>query len=250
MPIAGKIYYFASRQGSNNGSAVILIHGAGGTHLHWPYNLRRLNGHRVLAPDLPGHGKSNGIGEQDIDKYAHGLVSWMQEVGVKKAAVIGHSMGGAIAQSIAINYPQLVERLVLISTGAVLPVNQDLLEKVSSPTTAPAALDLITKWSYSPQASPKLLKKAREQMGEIRPSVIYGDFLACNQFDSTKELSNIGAPTLILCGEEDKMTPLRFSKQLEASIPNARLTTIPSAGHMVMLEQPEIVSKMVFDFLQ
>jgi pimeloyl-ACP methyl ester carboxylesterase len=249
MPTAGNLYYFASKQEENDQPAVVLIHGAGGTHLHWPYNLRRLNNHRVLAPDLPGHGKSEGIGEQSIDIYAQGIADWLKEIGISKAVVIGHSMGGAIAQSLAFNHSKFVHSLVLISTGPVLPVNQDLLEKISFPATASAALDMITKWSYSKETNPKLIHQAREQMNAIRPTVIYGDLVACNHFNSTGRLSKIKAPTLILCGENDKMTPVNLSKQLEVSIPNASLSLIPNAGHMVMLEQPEIVAEEVINFL-
>jgi pimeloyl-ACP methyl ester carboxylesterase len=249
MPTAGSVYYFASKQEENNQPAVVLIHGAGGTHLHWPYNLRRMNNHRVLAPDLPGHGKSEGIGEQSIDSYAQVLADWLQEIGIKKAVFVGHSMGGAIGQSLALNHPKLVHGLVLVSTGPVLPVNQDLLEKISSPATSSAALDLITKWSYSRETDPKLIQQAREQMGAIRPTVIYGDFVACNHFNSTDRLSEIITPTLILCGDGDKMTPIHLSKQLNENIPNASLTLIPDAGHMVMIEQPERVAKEVMSFL-
>jgi pimeloyl-ACP methyl ester carboxylesterase len=249
MPTAGSIYYYASKQEENEHPAVVLIHGAGGTHLHWPYNLRRLNNHRVLAPDLPGHGKSEGIGEQSIDIYAEGIADWLQEIGIKKAVVIGHSMGGAIAQSLAFNHPKLVRGLILISTGPVLPVNQNLLEKISSPATASAALDLITKWSYSKETDQKLIQQAREQMNAIRPTVIYGDLVACDHFNSTGRLAKIKAPTLILWGEDDKMTPFHLSRQLEESISDASLTIIPDAGHMVMLEQPERVAEEVINFL-
>ena len=70
MPTAGDIYYFASKQGAATKPAVVLIHGAGGDHLHWPHNIRRLGEYRVFAPDLPGHGKSRGIGAQSIREYA------------------------------------------------------------------------------------------------------------------------------------------------------------------------------------
>jgi pimeloyl-ACP methyl ester carboxylesterase len=249
MPIAGNLYYYASKQEENDQPAVVLIHGAGGTHLHWPYNLRRLNNHRVLAPDLPGHGKSEGIGEQSIDIYAEGIADWLKEIKTKKVVVIGHSMGGAIAQSLAFNYPKLVKGLVLVSTGAVLPVNQDLLEKISSPATASAALDMITKWSYAKETDPKFIQQAREQMNAIRPTVIYGDLVACDHFNAAGRLAKIKAPTLILCGEDDKMTPLHLSKQLEDGIPDASLTLIPGAGHMAMLEQPERVAVEVTNFL-
>jgi pimeloyl-ACP methyl ester carboxylesterase len=249
MPTAGSIYYFASKAQEDDQPEVVLIHGAGGTHLHWPYNLRRLNNHRVLAPDLPGHGKSEGIGEQAIERYAQLIADWLEDIGVKQAAVVGHSMGGAIAQSLALSHPKMVGKLVLISTGAVLPVNPDLLEKISVPASAPSALDLIVKWSYAKGTDPTLLQQAREQMDAIRPTVIYGDFVACSRFDTTEQLSKIKAPTLVLCGEADKMTPIHFSKQLQENIPNATLVTIPEAGHMIMIEQPEKVAEEILNFL-
>jgi len=249
MPTAGRIYYFASKPQGEEQPYVVLIHGAGGTHLHWPHNLRRLEHHRVLAPDLPGHGKSDGIGEQSIGRYTELVADWLAEIGVERATVVGHSMGGAIAQTLALQFPQLVERLVLVSTGAVLPVNQDLLEKASRPATAPAAMDMIVKWSFNKGTDPKLLQAARKQMGTIRPAVLSGDFIACSRFDTTGQLGKISAPTLVLCGEADVMTPLRFSQQLQAGIPHAQLVTIPNTGHMLMLEQPEAAAKAIQDFL-
>ncbi len=107
-------------QTGKNKSAVVLLHGAGGTHLHWPYNLRRLNNYKIYAPDLPGHGKSAGLGMQSVGKYADAVAEWITSVGIKKAVIAGHSMGGAIAQTLAIEYPKLVSGLILVATGAKL----------------------------------------------------------------------------------------------------------------------------------
>ena len=148
MPFAGGLYYFTSQQNGDKGSpAVVLIHGAGGTHLHWPYNLRRLNNHRVFAPDLPGHGKSAGLGKQSVEKYAETIADWMNAIGLDQALMVGHSMGGAIAQTLAVRYPEMVTGLVLIGTGARLEVNQELLYKFSTPSSTPAAIDLVVKLS-------------------------------------------------------------------------------------------------------
>ncbi len=249
MPTSGGLYFFASQQEVEDQPAIILIHGAGGTHLHWPYNLRRLNHHRIFAPDLPGHGKSEGLGEQSIDKYAQAIANWMDAAGIKKAIVGGHSMGGAIAQTLALQSPQKVSGLILVGTGSVLRVNPDLLEMLSNPATTPAALDLVTKWSYAPGTDPKLLAQVREQMDATRPAVMHGDYLACSKFDVTSQLSQIKTPTLILCGELDKMTPIHLSQQLQTSISGAKLVLIPEAGHMVMLEQPEAVAAAVIAFI-
>ena len=249
VPTANGIYYFASKSNGNGKSAVVLLHGAGGNHLHWPYNLRRLADYKIYAPDLPGHGKSAGLGMQSVEKYADAIAEWLAALEIKKAIIAGHSMGGAIAQTMAINYPKLVKGLILVATGARLSVNEDLLHKLSTPASAPAALELILKWSWMPGTDEKLLKKVQEQMLEVRSSVIYGDYLACNNFDLTGKLGKIKAPTLVIAGEQDKMTPLDLLLQLENGIKHAQLAIVPEAGHMVMLEKPEQVAREVESFL-
>jgi pimeloyl-ACP methyl ester carboxylesterase len=249
MPTADGIYYFASKSNGNGKIPIVLLHGAGGNHLHWPHNLRRLADHKVFAPDLPGHGKSSGIGMQSIQKYAEAIANWMEAIEIKKAVIGGHSMGGAIAQTLALEYPKLVSGLILVATGAKLSVNQDLLHKLSTPASTPAAIDFIIKWSWMPGTDKKLLEKVQEQMLEVRSSVVYGDYLACNNFDLTDSLNKIKAPTLLIAGEQDKMTPLDLQQQLENGIKQAELTVIPEAGHMVMLEKPDLVAKEARSFL-
>jgi len=249
MPTAGEIYYFASKNGDNR-PALVLIHGAAGMHLQWPYTLRRLNDYRVYAPDLPGHGKSEGLGRQSIEKYAEAIAAWMDHVGIKKAVIAGHSMGGAIAQTMATEYAEKVSALILISTGAKLAVNPSLLEKLSIPSSTPAAIDLILKWSWSSGTNGKLIERDREQKLSLRSAVIYGDYLACSKFDVTDKLGKIKVPTLVIVGDNDKMTSIDLNKQLENGIKNAKLTIIPNGGHMVMLEKPNAVADAAFNFLQ
>jgi pimeloyl-ACP methyl ester carboxylesterase len=87
-------------------------------------------------------------------------------------------------------------------------------------------------------------------MAETRPDVLYGDLLACDDFDATARLAKIRQPVRILCGSEDRMTPLRQSQALAAAIPGARVEAIPHAGHMVMIEQPEAVATSLADFIE
>jgi pimeloyl-ACP methyl ester carboxylesterase len=86
-------------------------------------------------------------------------------------------------------------------------------------------------------------------MDEIRPSVLHGDLVACNNFDILDSLSGLKTPTLVICGQEDEMTPLRYSQYLSDNITAAKLSPIPDAGHMVMLEQPQLVAKSIREFL-
>ena len=78
MPTAGEMYYFTSKSNGGKEPILVLIHGAGGNYLHWPHNLRRLNYHKVYAPDLPGHGKSRGLGQQSVHSYAESIAAWMK----------------------------------------------------------------------------------------------------------------------------------------------------------------------------
>jgi pimeloyl-ACP methyl ester carboxylesterase len=121
---------------------------------------------------------------------------------------------------------------------------------LSTPSTTPTAIDKVIKWSWSPDTDPKLLNKVREQMLETRSAVIYGDYLACNNFDLTSRLHEIEVPALIIAGDRDKMTPLYLNEQLKKGMKQADLAVIPDGGHMVMLEQPQAVAGKIYDFVQ
>jgi pimeloyl-ACP methyl ester carboxylesterase len=86
-------------------------------------------------------------------------------------------------------------------------------------------------------------------MAETRSSVLYGDFLACDEFDIRDRLEEIRQPTLIVCGTDDQMTPVRQAQFLVSGIPNSMLKLIPNAGHMVMLEQPQMVAAAISEFV-
>jgi pimeloyl-ACP methyl ester carboxylesterase len=250
MPLIADIYYHVySGDEEGNKPPIVLIHGAGGNHLYWPSEIRRLLGYRVYALDLPGHGKSGGRGLQSITAYAHRVLDWLEAIGLNKPVFVGHSMGSAIALSLAIECPQYVRGLGLIGSGARLRVAPELLESASSPTTFHSAVAAIVNLSFSSKSPPRLAELSARRMFEIRPSVLHRDFLACDAFDETQRIGEIQQPVLILCGEEDKMTPLRSAHFLASSLPKARLEIIPDAGHMVMLEQPKAVADSLLRFL-
>lgn len=251
MPISGDIYYHLY-EGSQEGQkpSMVLLHGAGGNHLYWPPDVRRLSGYRVYAIDLPGHGKSGGRGQQSIGAYCDCILSWMEDVKLHSAVFIGHSMGSAIVMALALEQPQHVLGLGLIGAGARLQVSNILLETASSPTTFHNAIDTIVSWSFAPQTSEQLKDLAAKRMTDIRYSVLYSDLLACNAFDVTEHVDKLQCPTLVMCGEQDKMTPKRYSQFLADRIPHSQLAVIPDAGHMVMIEQPAIVAESILAFLE
>lgn len=249
MPVASDIYYYYFQGGDLDSLPMVLLHGAGGSHLYWPPEIRRLIGMRVFSPDLPGHGKSGHRGQQSITAYAKLVSEWLEGLEISRAYFIGHSMGSAIALTLAANYSHQVAGLGLIGAGARMRVRRDILEDCANPTTFHKAVDSLITGAFSQQASPRLVELATKRMLETRPSVLHGDLLACHEFDLTERLGEILAPTQVVCGSDDLLTPLRSSQFLSGAIPVATLKVIPDAGHMVMLEKPIETASVLQDFL-
>ncbi len=249
MPLIQNFHYFAHNEQDFSRPAVILLHGAGGNHLYWPPELRRMPGQRLYALDLPGHGKSGGIGRHAIAEYAQDVLEFLDAIKVRKAIFVGHSMGGAIALHLAIHHPSRTLGLALVASAPRLHVSPLLMENSAAPATFPLAVEAVIKWSFSLQADARLRETARQRLAEVRPSVLHGDFLACETFDESGALGRIKAPTFILCGTEDKMTPLHLSEQMQRRIKNSLLQKIDGAGHMLMLEEPARVASLLQIFL-
>lgn len=242
-----RIWYAVNHKPVESQRTLILIHGAGGSHLSWPPQLRAIDGWNVLAPDLPGHGRSEGPGCDSIDGYAAAMTGLFDTLGIEKVVLCGYSMGGAVALWMALNHPDKVDRLILMSTGANLPVAPAILNGLA--TDRENTLSLITHWSFGPNAVQHLRQLTLDMMRKTGPEAIQCDFNACNEFDVRDRLGEIQAPTLVICGTADKMTPLKYSQFLADQIPQASLITIEDGGHMMALEQPDAVSKVVLNFL-
>ncbi len=251
MPVSGNLYYSHHHDMGVEAPPLVLIHGAGGMHLSWPAEIRRLRGYSVYAVDLPGHGKSETTdGQQTIGDYARYILQWLESIHLRRAVFVGHSMGSAIALALAIHHPEYVVGLGLIGAGARLKVNPELLKYAADTTTFLKAADLLVACSFSANTSPSLIGLVTKRMEGTRQSVLYGDLLACDRFDVMDKLGSIQQRALVLCGADDQMTPVRYAQYLAGSLPAAQLSVIPGAGHMVMLEQPQAVADSLFAFLK
>jgi pimeloyl-ACP methyl ester carboxylesterase len=247
LDLDGEQIYYALHRNRSDGAPVLLIHGAGENHLIWPIGLRRLPGTIVFAIDLPGHGKSAGRGYSTIEKYAAWIGSFMEAARLDRAILIGHSMGGAIAQLCGLKYPDRVSSLILVATSAKLRVAPPLLQLAGSDFSA--AVDLVSQWEWGPLVPGEIRQLGKQQLLQIRPEVLLDDYRACDAFDVRDRLSEISAPTLIIAGEADQMTPLKHAAFLAEQLPRARLVAVPQAGHMVMVEAAEIVTRAVAEFV-
>ncbi len=247
MPTAAGLAY-EDHGGGGEGPPLVFVHGAGGSRLHWPPTLRRLSGFRCLALDLPGHGQSSGEGAASIGEYVRGLDEWRQALGFGRACLVGHSMGGAIALTAALEAPGWVSGLVLIGAGARLPVNPRLLEGTADPNRFDDTVEQILRWSFGPRAAPRLVELARRRLHETGPGVLHRDFLACSVFDVQARLGALHLPTLLVWGAQDRMTPLARTEELARGIEGSTTAVVEGAGHMVMLEKPADVEATLREF--
>jgi pimeloyl-ACP methyl ester carboxylesterase len=227
---------------------VVFIHGAGGTHQHWLYQVRDLSQSPSYALDLPGHGRSEGAGRDSISGYGDWLVAFLDAAGLQQAVLVGHSMGGAIALDVVVRYPDRVAGLGLVATGARLRVAPAILDGIRQDKEA--AVRLITDWSYGPEVPAEMVRLGRRQMSETPGDVLYGDFAACDAFDVMGRLEEIASPALIMCGTKDQMAPSKYSIYLRDQIAGATLRLVEGAGHMLMLEKPQSVVQALEAFLQ
>ncbi len=251
MPFTKGIHYsfHQPKEIKTSRPPLILIHGAGGSFLSWHPYLRRLEDETVYTLDLPGHGESQAEGRNSIEDYAWEIARFMEDVEIESAVIAGLSMGSGIALTMALKYPQKVIALALLGSGAKLRVAQTTRDTVGVIETFASAVDEINRACFSSYAPDHLIALSKKGMLNTGPSVLLKDFLACNQFDITDQLSKIHVPTLILCGAEDAMTPPKHSHYLKDQLPNAQLHILEKTGHMLTLEQPEAVAKLMKQFL-
>ncbi len=236
-----KIYY---RENKGHSIPVIFIHGAGGNGSLWGYVLKNLKGIHAIAPDLPWHGESSGNPFGEISSYADFVHQFITEKGIEKCVLAGHSMGGAITLELAVKEKPYLKGIVLISTGAKLRVSPLVFESLSN---LESHIDEFTSFLLKDENLKSLMKDALLKSGA---GVLKADFTACNRFDLMEKISEIKIPALILCGDNDFMTPLKYSEYMHEKIKNSRLVPVSGAGHMLMLEAPELVAEEITFFIR
>lgn len=248
LDINGKpLFYFEYRVSTSEVPPLLLIHGAGGQHVHWPPSIRRLGGVQTFAPDLPGHGKSRGKGHDTMAAYAWDLLALMEALDVPRFIAVGHSMGGGIAQQLALDAQDRVAGLVLLATGMTLPVSERILDNVLDDPDS--VIDFVIKYAYSLDAEEDLRQLGRQAMKTIDPAVLDADYRACSAFDMRGKLGDLTCPALIIGAEKDKMSPPAFQQELAEALVDAEYVLLEGSGHMIPVEYPEAVAYIISDWL-
>ncbi len=248
------------------GSPVILIHGLMDSALNWSKNIDVLaQTHRVWAIDLIGFGFSSRVTAPtySLKYFARTVREFMDAQGIERANIVGHSLGGAVALELALAEPARVERLILIAPGTYV-------------VNLPLALNLAARVPYIPRAligmamtsTRARLSAQRNALGNpahfdpqaartyTRPLHVKGTADALVAMASSPRasdlpagLKNISAPTLILWGAKDLAVPVEHGGHHERNLPNAEFVILEGAGHTPQLEYPDVINRLVVDFL-
>lgn len=242
---------------------VIFLHGVLNDHSVWILQTRSLahHGWNVLAPDLPGHGRSAGEPPASVEAAADFVLALMDAAGVARAALVGHSFGALIALEAAARAPARVSHLVLVGVAFPMKVSPVLLE--ASQHDPEKAIALVNIFSHSTLAPPPsalgpgtwLYGGMRALMrrvlaGNRRVNLFHTGFKACDGYtggDAAMPL--VSAPTLFILGRQDQMTPPKAAQSLVRAARHGTVVMVPG-GHQMMLEAPDAVLAALREFLQ
>ncbi|MFW9778120.1 MAG: alpha/beta fold hydrolase [Candidatus Heimdallarchaeota archaeon] len=229
---------------------LVFIHGAGEDKTQWNYQIPFFLqiGWGILALSLPGHGGSPDISSTSILEYAKIVYEIITSLNLRNVTLVGRSMGGAVSMQIILSYKAFcIKRAVLIATGAKLRV-------------APLFFDLISEdfenyrrvsveYMFDKDATPEIKERYDKELERNGKEILVKDFKACDQFDVLLKLQQIQIPSLIICGENDKMTPLKYSRYLRENLGGkSRLEIISNAGHYVHQSAFKVVNQLIYEF--
>lgn len=219
----------------------IFIHGSGGGIESWELQEPRFDGAMVIG--LPGHPAGRPL--RSVGGYAEWVGAAIADVPGPKV-LVGHSLGGAIALQVVLNEPELVAGLVIVSSGARIPVPASLVEAARADVDAEARRLLRKGWF---EIDDDTLDLEAGRIAQVGGETLAMDYEACDSWDVSDRLHEVRHPTMVLVGDEDVITPPSRSEELVTGIDGAILARIPRAAHWLMKEQPHTVDRLIAGFL-
>jgi pimeloyl-ACP methyl ester carboxylesterase len=250
---SGRISY----REAGSGPALMLMHGLGGNARTWERQLDALSAsRRVIAWDAPGYGGSDDLAP-DVETYARAGLALMDALGVRTAALCGHSMGGVIATRLAALAPERIERLVLSCSllGDGRPAGGPLADGYAAriadfETMSPAEFGQARAVSMtSPKTSPEIRAHVAAIIGELRPEGFAAGCRLLNDADNAAAAAGLRMPVLVISAADDVVVTAARVDALAACIAGHRRVVIPDAGHAPYLEAAQTYNDVLMGFL-
>ncbi|MBL0943821.1 MAG: alpha/beta hydrolase [Hydrogenophaga sp.] len=248
-----------------SGPTVLMLHGIGGGHLAFAPQVETLAGagYRAIAWDMPGYGRSAPIEPYTFKGLAQSCVDLIDALQCESVVLVGHSMGGMVAQEVVARRPDKVSRLVLAGTSAAFGKRTDgrsaeawaqqFIAQRTAPLDAGKSMaevaQVLVPQMTGPGALPEGLRLAEHCMGGV-PAATYRRALECLvTFDRQQQLADIRVPTLLIGGEFDRVAAPAVMKQMGEAIPRARYAELKGIGHLMNLEAPDDFDGLLLGFL-
>ncbi|HSR11519.1 MAG TPA: alpha/beta hydrolase [Thermodesulfobacteriota bacterium] len=247
-------------QEEGQGFPLVLVHGLNGDLTGWalvsPYFSRE---YRVIAPDVRGHGGTSKPDQPySVKGFSQDLYGFMRGLDLSRVHLLGLSMGGAIAQQFALDHPEMIRSLILVSTFSAIEGRAQqaflCLKDALKRGGYPAFFDEVVALAFTPEyiaSHPGPIAELKEKRIRINsPAAIGRAADACKAFNVKKEISRIAAPTLVVSGREDVFTPIDLAQHIHESIRGSEWKIIDGVGHNVYIEKPAELAGAVLDFLK
>ena len=219
----------------------MFIHGAGRTPASWGPQLARFEG--ALAVALPGH--PDGAPLLGTEAMAEWVIAEIEEI-PGPLVMVGHSLGGAVALEIALRRPDLVAGLVLVSTGARLPVPDEAIARIDADFEGECARMVEESWLHH---EPDLIRRGTNSVISMGPESLRADYLSARDHDLRGKLGGVDVPAMVMSGESDALVPTWLSEELADELPGASLAIIAEAAHVPQLERPDMIDLLIAAFL-
>lgn len=214
----------------------IFIHGSGGDHRAWRHQTACFDGALVL--DLPGHPEGTPL--RDVGEIARVVAASIADV-AGPVALVGHSLGGAVALEVARTRPELVDALVIVASGARLPVPERVMAGLRE-SFEMECTRLLEGFFARPDG---VAVEVAEALAAAGPETLEADYEACRSVDLRGALDDITAPALVIAGADDPLTPVWLSEELARELPMAEMAVVADARHMPMVDAPETVNMLI-----
>jgi 3-oxoadipate enol-lactonase len=241
-------------------TTVLMLHGVGGGHLAFAPQVETLAsaGYRAIAWDMPGYGRSAPIEPYTFKGLAQSCIALIDSLKCGDVALVGHSMGGMVAQEVVARRPELVSKLVLCGTSPAFGKpdgewQRAFLAERTAPLDAGQSMEQLAQTlvprMVGPGSLPEGVRLATHCMGLV-PASTYRRALECMlTFDRRANLGNIRVPTLLLAGEFDRNAPPAMMKKMAQSIPGSTFMEMAGIGHLLNLEAPDDFDGLLMNFL-
>ncbi len=248
--MVGDCAAYAEERNESAAETMLLLHGAGMDHRMWVEVSPALAtaGRRVLALDLPGHGRSTGTAPGEIVEAAGWVRRFLDAAGVDRVSLAGFSMGALVALETAAQAPDRVRSLILAGVAERMPVHPKLL--AAAAVDDPAAFEMIASWGHH---HPEHAPATKALLADTASGVLHAGFVACDAYRRALDAAlAVRCPVLLLLGENDRMTPAKAAEPLAQALIRAGAPTtavaLPDCGHMMMSEAAAAAAEAMLPF--